>query len=776
VTVVFDLLGFQNRDHGERGIARYVLNLALAMERTNPRLVDRYLVHPHLPVPEGIEPLVATGKVRRADDPDQLISPTAGGVFVAGSVVELQEPLGRVFPSWARSPQWRTATILYDLIPLRFRDWYLTDPALRFGYEARVRAMASFDHLLAISEASARDAVEYLGTNRANVSVIWAGADDRFQRPTNGYHDVAKTMAAASFTRLQPGYVMFPSGIERRKNVDRLLEAYAALPPKLRDAHQLVLVCRVTDSERTELANRAAALGISNQLLVTGFVSDEELVGLYQGAELVVFPSLYEGFGLPVLEAMQCGAPVICSDSSSLSEVQQDSLARFDPNNAEAITEAIERALTDQDEMARLRSLPPPPYSWERSAEATAAAITDLQSSSRRRAPVKPRLGLITPLPPQRSGIATYAARLVAHLRETFDITVFVECDPAGINPIEGVYVEALRQLPVHANGGYGFDRLLYFIGNSTFHVDSLAMLAKHPGAVLLHDCRLTGLFGEVQRLRPDRLPAQSVGHKLSELYPNRYRPMVTDSPVVIPETAARFGVLMAGVITDTATEVFVHSEYAANLIDLDTRHRPEVLFDIPCPTPAAGPKPRVLAAPVIATFGMVAPVKCPELLIDALAKLAATVPDAKLVFAGEVDPPYRDVLEERAEELGIEDSVSFTGHVPDQKFKQLQQEAAIAVQLRSVTNGESSAAVSETLAVGLPTVVSKIGSMTELPPDVVVSYDHTTGVVGLADLLGSLLADRQRLTRLSESALQYAARNSFAAAARILSTRLLSY
>ncbi len=771
MTVVVDLLGFQNREHGERGIARYVQNLALALERADPSFVDHYLVHTHLPLPAGIERLITSGKLLRLDRVHETIDLNSGGLFIAGSVFELQEPLNVVLPPWARTPEWRTATILYDLIPLRFPDWYLSNSVMRYNYQARVAALRHFDRLLAISEASAADAVELLGVDASRTITIWAGADSQFRPPTTGHAEVAESLSSR-IDGLRSSYLLFPSGIERRKNIDRLLEAYARLPRARRAQYQLVLVCRTTDDERIHLEHTARDLDIADDLLVTGFVSDADLVSLYQGAELVVFPAIYEGFGLPVLEAMQCGAPVICSDSSSLVEVQTDPSARFDPTSVEAIHAALANSLGNPDELERLRLLPPPDFSWDRSAEATIRGLRPLveaPSLGVRR----PRLALVSPLPGQRSGIATYARRLIEQLRDDVDITVFVEGDLTDVEPIDGVTIHPLRLLPVVTERGVTFDKLLYFLGNSSFHVEALAMLEDVPGDVLLHDVRLSGLYSEVRRLDPERLPWGSMGAALEEMYPDRYRRSVVDSPDLWPETAARFGILMSADVARLAKRLLVHSEYAATLIELDSGRRPEHLFDIPCPS--LDPKPEASSGvPTIASFGIVAPVKQPRLLIEALALVRGSVTDAELVFAGGCSDDYRDELMNAADQLGVGDAVRFEGHLDDDAFLALQQRADVAVQLRAFTNGESSAAITETLAVGLPTIVSDLGSMAELPRDVVAHVDPLADPTALAKLIVSLLEDSDRRDQLRRAALDYAERHSFAAAADTIQRVLL--
>jgi hypothetical protein len=218
LTVVYDLLGFQSREHGERGIARYVLQLALALERARPGLVTQYLMHPGLPFPAGAEPLVATGRVVRADRDQGLRSPSARGVFLAGSPFEdFHHPSDVVFPPWTRSSRWRTVAVLYDLIPGRFPELYLKTPLDRHCYQARLSALGGLDRLLAISETSARDAMSMLDVDRNRITVIGAGADHRFRPSVLEPVQVALALAADGGVHgLRPGYVLFPTGLDPR--------------------------------------------------------------------------------------------------------------------------------------------------------------------------------------------------------------------------------------------------------------------------------------------------------------------------------------------------------------------------------------------------------------------------------------------------------------------------------------------------------------------------------------------------------------------------------
>ncbi|MEZ5408815.1 MAG: glycosyltransferase [Acidimicrobiales bacterium] len=785
MNVIYDLIGFQSRDHGERGIARYVLHLALALERTNPSLVTQYLVDPRLPLPTGAEPLIATGKLVRYEGDDPHRRPSAGGVFIAGSLFEMDESIDRVLPPWARTPRWATAAILYDLIPAKFADWYLQRADVRHHYLSRAASLTSVDHLLAISQASADDAVSLLGVDPERITMIGAGADARFRRPGVPHTDVAARLVERNeVPGLRPGYILFPSGIERRKNIERTIAAHARLAPEVRARHQLVLVCRIDDYARQLLDRVQAEEGIPGEVLATGFVDDETLCRLYQGAELVIFPSIYEGFGLPVLEAMQCGAPVICADSSSLKEVQTWPEARFDPHATEAVADALARTLGDTDLLTRLRNQELPPFTWDLAAQRTAEAVAALAPENRRRGvervPALPRLALVTPLPPQHSGIATYAYRLLEALRHHCDVTVFVDPDAGEVEAPEGVAVAPLNHLEPTIRSGGAFDRILYFMGNSRFHVEMLDTLRSHPGWVLLHDARLTGLYSEVHRLAPDRLIERSVGATLADLYPGRYRPAVEEMASIPPDVANRFGIWLTREVATQAQQVLVHSSFAADVVGLDAGIQPQVAYPLPCPTVPNDVELEELPLragreAVIASFGIVSPVKQPDLLVAALPTVVSAVPGAVLRFVGEVEDHHRRDLLAQAADLGVDQHVEFTDHLDDEAFFQAQRSAAVAVQLRAVTNAESSAAVAELLALGVPTVVTDLGAMTELPDDAVVKIDCAASGFELGEVLVNLLTDDTRRAALAEGAQAYARANSFSQAAAVLAKLLFS-
>ncbi len=763
MTVVYDLLGVQSKEHGERGIARYVLNLAVALEATDAEAVDVYTVRDDLPIPGVLEPLIRTGKVQLASE--LAADPPSHGIYFVASPYELTESLDSLLPIWARGSNWRRVGVLYDLIPLVFPEVYLNAPWACL-YRARTSTVASFDHLFAISEASKQDAVRLLEIKPDRITMIAAGADAQF-RPSADPVETITRQLQESRPELRPGYLLFPSGIEWRKNIDRTLEAYARLDPNLRSEHQLVLVCRTNSTEREMLASKTRQLSIQGDFLATGFVSDDDLVRLYQAASLVIFPSLYEGFGLPVLEARRCGAATICSDSSSLREVQPDPSARFDPYDVEAIAGVLERTLGNESELERLRAAELPHFTWEESASKVATALAELEGKVKARS--RPRFAFVTPLPPQHSGIATYAYRLLEPLARFAEVSVFVDVDPDTVTAPPGVRVHRLSELTAQERIGGAFDRLVYFMGNSEFHVEAIKALRRRPGIVLMHDARMTGLYHMHLAMNPD---SDSAGAHLGAWYPDRYRQPLYDVDIIDAATADRFGVLMCREIAQYATDIWTHSRFAADLIRLDTGVAPEVVF--PIPVADGRPDERTVGrTPVVSTFGNLSPIKRPDLILDAFARVVTRHPDAILRFVGSGSPEQVDDVQQLARQRGLADSVVVTGRVSDADYERHALDTTVAIQLRRATNGESSAAVADLIGQGVPVIVTEVGAFTELPSQCVSFAPLDVTARELSDQVCELIESDDRRNEIQRACLDYASANTYSHAAARLFERL---
>jgi len=273
----------------------------------------------------------------------------------------------------------RSVFTVHDVIPKLFPEfhlplnrWYLTLMFPRF--------LRSADAVIAVSQCTKQDTMRLYGVPEEKISVIYEGVDPRF----HPVRDAEVLRQARSRYHLPEDYILYVGTIEPRKNLVRLLEAYHALKQK-GYGHKLVFVGAkgwlyqpVFDAMR--------ALGLEGDVILPGYITDEDLPAIYAGASLFVFPSLYEGFGLPPLEALASGVPTIVSDASSLPEVVGDAALQVPPTDTGALAGAMERVLSDAALAERLAAAGPERaalFTWEKAAEETVALYREVARERR---------------------------------------------------------------------------------------------------------------------------------------------------------------------------------------------------------------------------------------------------------------------------------------------------------------------------------------------------------------------------------------------------------
>lgn len=234
---------------------------------------------------------------------------------------------------------------VHDLSVFKFPETHPLDRIKQFEREFN-RSMAQASHLITDSHATRLELIEYLGCNADKVTAVPLGVDNRFA-PCAVTDPLLNNRLGALDLRPRC-YSLCVSTLEPRKKIDRLLTAYQALPIALRTAYPLVIVGSTgwLSDALQKIIQTATQQGWVRYL---GYVTEQDLVLLYSGAKLFIYPSSYEGFGLPVLEAMASGVPVICANYTSLPEVTQDAAMLIDPDDIDAFTTAINRGLCDTE-------------------------------------------------------------------------------------------------------------------------------------------------------------------------------------------------------------------------------------------------------------------------------------------------------------------------------------------------------------------------------------------------------------------------------------------
>jgi glycosyltransferase involved in cell wall biosynthesis len=219
--------------------------------------------------------------------------------------------------------------------------------------------------VFAVSENTKKDIIRYTSCDPGKITITYEAADDMY-RPIK---DRARLERIKQKYNLPESFIMYVGSLSPRKNVIRLLEAFAGIREKI--PHQLVLTASKSWKDSSVYA-AMSRLNLQDRVHKLGYVEEQDMPALYNLADAYVYPSLYEGFGLPVLEAMQCGCPVVASDATSIPEVAGDAAMLVNPLDTQALADAVYRLLTDRELRNRLVAAgfeQAEKFSWHRCAQ-----------------------------------------------------------------------------------------------------------------------------------------------------------------------------------------------------------------------------------------------------------------------------------------------------------------------------------------------------------------------------------------------------------------------
>jgi glycosyltransferase involved in cell wall biosynthesis len=304
--------------------------------------------------------------------------------FERASMRYEQPPLERLLRFdvlWATNfvpPPTRTRRLALTVHDLAFRRFPDSAPMATRRWLTRLdRALRQAAEIIVPSEATRTDLLDLYPVDADRVTAIHHGIDHRRFRPA----PPTEVERVRRQYGIEGSYLLFVGGIEPRKNLPALLRAYAALPEEVRPALVLAGASVAWNPEGrnalTEALGRLPA-GVRGRVILTGYVSDPDRAPLYTGAETLAFPTRYEGFGLPVLEAMACGTPVVTSNISSLPEVVGGDAILVDPADDGSIADGLRRVLEDDGLRDHLRRAGPARaarFTWDEAARRTAAVL-----------------------------------------------------------------------------------------------------------------------------------------------------------------------------------------------------------------------------------------------------------------------------------------------------------------------------------------------------------------------------------------------------------------
>jgi len=357
---------------GRGGISRYVGPLVRALITSASALDIRLIVRRGWQQAPGVEQLEMLAPVTRLSMPDRALT---GWWDCTGYSLPLPPRLWGSFDCYLStslmSPvlsRGEVLSIIYDLIPLRLPALF-PDHAM-FREQIR-RVCERSSALIAISDCTKRDLIDLMDIEPDRVHVVYPGRLQDVQRPRPD--QVAAVMERYA---IKGAYILYVGSMGTHKNVATLLRAYEQARQANRLSASLVLAGGTEWGGKT--LDLLESLSVRQDVIVTGFVPDEELPALYTGADLFVFPSLYEGFGLPVLEAMAYGKAIVVSRGGALPEVSGSAGISVDPDDIDAFAEAIAHVLEDtshRESMEQASLAQAEKFSWEASATALACLM-----------------------------------------------------------------------------------------------------------------------------------------------------------------------------------------------------------------------------------------------------------------------------------------------------------------------------------------------------------------------------------------------------------------
>ena len=799
-----DILALQSEGSRGRGVGRYASSFLKALANADP-LADLVL-HEHAGRPaadldglafdsiRAVEIDRARGIRTMADAGDRLAieNPDAIDALLVLNPFELDH--GYAPP--ARVPGGPLAfAIAYDFIPFLHQEKYLTDPGHARKLYRAIERLKKYDGLLAISESTRVDGVRLTGMPPGRIATVGSASDPAFFRPDRSIPAPLRDRRGLGRLGIRGPFVFGLAGMDERKGWAELIDAFATLPPRLRQTYQLVLGFAMTSEYAGRVRGHAMSRGVEGRLVLADSVDDVTLRALYQRCSAFVFPSKYEGFGLPILEAMHCGAPVLAGNNSSQFEVVGEAGLLANVEDARDLSANLGRLLEDPilaREIGRKAEAQADLFSWGAVGARASAAIREaVAKASSRGAPgvmrrPRPRVAMFSPWPPKASGISDYSTQLVRAISDRYAVDLYHESgyvpEPA-LGSGDFASYDA-RLFPRNARA-IGYRGVVYQMGNSFYHRFVYESLLKHPGGIaVIHDYLLAGfqfwhchqhhdawarLHDEIRYCEPVR--GESIVAAIEDL---------CREPGGFQEAAARRGLFLNRRVFDLADAVVVHSPWCrdrAAEMGLEYRDKSEVIplgRDVQDLDPSARGRARErfgLPADslIFASFGILSQGKMNVEAIEAFAKVAASRPESLFLLVGQ---DWEDGEARRAaDSLGIARRVRFLGRVDAEVFEALLPAADIGVSLRRPpTYGETSAALLDLLRHGVPTVVTDVATFADYPDDVVRKVRwEADGPDGLEAAFRDLAENLGARRRLGKSARRYVAeRHSWADSAAL--------
>jgi len=669
---------------------------------------------------------------------------------------------------WFRNT--KVIATVYDIIPYVFKNRYLADKNTMKWYMSCIDMLRWCDKLLVISESVKTDLVHYLKFDPQKIECIWGAVDERYRVIDISNED---RMHFKYKFGINGNFIMCTGGDDDRKNIAGLIEAYSEIEKPLKEKYQLVVVCKLSYDALQKYKGLAEKYGVKDSVVFTNFVSYEDLVKLYNMADLMAFPSKYEGFGLPVVEAFSCGTPVLTSNNSSLVEIAGDAAYLVDPFSVKDIVRGLETALTDAniDVMKKRGFIQLQKFQWKRVARLTINVINTLDSDHAKllvKECAKKKIAFFTPLPPIQSGISDYSADILKYLSKYFDIDVFIDDGyKAEIMLPSNVTVMSHNKF----SGNTEYTDIVYQMGNSEYHYYMYSYINKYSGTVVLHDYNLHGavqhkcLFKEKNNISGyekyllEDYPKDVVSTYLRELQSGK-------RGLAIHELE------LNGFVLNRANKIIVHSDenktkvLQKNIARIVKKINSYAIIEDLVDNRTLKEKKNINSETVVlACFGHVHETKRAIPVLKAFIKLKRKY-DVQLIFVGKLSESVKEEFYNILAINNLMNDVLVTGYIELDEFIEYIDITDICINLRYPYNGETSGSLMRILAKGKCVLVNDIGSFGEIPDEACMKLPNVRNITineeidAIYDGVKFLIDNPQKKKMIEKNARRYAEEN----------------
>lgn len=783
-----DIQAIQTHNSKNRGIGRYTQStLEALLNGQTPHQYQLYanktLLEPELDINHFPYSYINYPDLGSSDTNDLLMKTTLSAFDIdAVFIPSPMEGSDATIPNLIDYHK-KVFVICYDLIPLIFSDKYLNDLNYRSLYMRRLENIRNADFIFAISESTRQDTIKYLKKSPEQVLNISGGVSSFFAPIPNNEHQAWLQIFANKFN-IDKKFILYTGGEDWRKNIEGLVKAFAKLPYQLKESYQLVIACKVSVSFSQDITSLATKLGIARSLVLTNYVTDVELRALYSTCSLFVFPSFYEGFGLPLLEAISCGAPAIASNNSSLSEILGADDRLFDPHSSEEMAKAIQKVLLDENFQRRLSEQGlerASKFTWQSVAHKISHVFSEHQPLDRvsisfnrvKTEIAKHKLAFFSPFKPVKSGITDYSCDLLPSLSQHFNIYSYYDEDYLpNDSTIENLFPHSQFDRDL-LNQQY--EAVIYQVGNSSYHCYMYSQLMRYPGISVLHDYYLGGLISYMDTHSPklgitlfDELKHSYGKNKAIEI-----TNLLQQDKLNVDTTLTEAEIYVNRRIFTRSLGVILHSRWAYESAVNNYSHDNDCIVHIPQLVPQYISKNISVEnirnefdiptdSLVISTFGFINSTKRPLSILHAFNQYFLTNQLAYLVFVGGTEYLGSLDIENEIHKLGLQGHVKITGYVNMEDFYRYIEVSDICLNLRFPFKGESSASLLRILSAGKPTVVTDIGSFSDFPNDVVLKIpqpNQSNEVEEIYNALILLTENSEYKKSLSANASAYIAR-----------------